>query len=238
MKNKILIICLIIFFNNSSFCQEKISGNVVYKKTMLDISSKIKKENSKKTFLEFRKKINNNLKKVTYTLSFNAKESLFFSSKVMETDVDRSLKLAINFGGGRGILYTNLKNKIKLHQADGFGERFLIRGKIEYKWIVTQKTKKIDKYLCYKAVLKSDSNKKDIVAWFCPNIPYSFGPNGYCGLPGLIIELELNNGFLFKAYNIKLQKNTSKIILKPVKGVKISEEEFLSIGKKSMERKN
>lgn len=206
---------------------------------MLDITKNNKESSSKKKFLEFRDKINSNLKKVIYTLQFNEIESLFFSPKVMETEIDRSLKLAINFWGGRGILYTNIKTKLKLHQADGYGERFLINGKISYKWVITQETKKIDKYLCYKARLKDNLNKKrkDIIAWFCPDIPFSFGPNGYCGLPGLIVELELNNGFLFKAININLKKNNSKKIVKPNKGVKISEEQFILLGNKSMKRK-
>jgi GLPGLI family protein len=155
----------------------------------------------------------------------------------MENDINRGVNLAINFGGGRGILYTNLKNKIKLHQADGYGEKFLIKGKIEFKWEITQETKKIGNYNCYKAILKEKLSKKskNTIAWFSAEIPYSFGPNGYCGLPGLILELELNNGFLFKVTDIHLKKEASKKIVKPSKGIKISEEEFLDLGKKSSE---
>lgn len=238
IKRKIILICFI--FMNLVIYSQKTFGEVFYEKKMLDIKNNRKKVSSKNSFFKFREKINKNLKKVTYSLIFNETESLFFSSKIMEKDIDRSLKLAINFGGGRGILYTNIKTKLKLHQADGYGERFLINGEIKYNWIITQETKKIDKYLCYKAILKDNTSKKgkDIIAWFSPEIPFSFGPNGYCALPGLILELELSNGFLFKAVKINLKKNNLKKIIKPKKGVKISEEEFLKIGKETMRKRN
>jgi len=40
-----------------------------------------------------------------------------------------------------------------------------------------------------------DSTKGEkIVAWFTAAIPVSDGPEGYYGLPGMILELEINNG--------------------------------------------
>ncbi|MFT5214814.1 MAG: GLPGLI family protein [Patiriisocius sp.] len=215
---------------------QKVSGKVNYQKTMIDASDRISKPDSKKRFLAFRKKINSNLKKINYTLEFNAFESIFFSPKVMENDNKREMKLATNLGGGRGLLYINIETKLKLHQADGFGENFLIKGEIEYDWIITQETKIIKGYICYKANLKND---KGTVAYFTKEIPFSFGPNGYCGLPGLILELNLKNGFSFKVKEIFINKKGSKEISKPTKGVKISEKDFLGNAKdKVKKRKN
>ena len=234
---QIFLICLII---TNSYSQNSTIGKITYKKYMADITKKIKEDESKKTYLEFRTRINNNLKKVDYTLDFNSEESIFYGSKILGTENDRNLKLAVNFGGGRVILYINNKTKQKLHQADAYGEKFLIEGMVNYNWIITQETKKIDKFLCFKAVLKEDENenKQDVIAWFTSEIPFSHGPNGYCSLPGLILELELNNGFLFKAVSIVLKKDNFFKILKPEKGLRISEKEFIDLGKRTMDKKN
>jgi GLPGLI family protein len=64
------------------------------------------------------------------------------------------------------------------------------------KWEITNETKKIGKFNCYKAIGLFERsgyiNKKDekIIAWFTPEIPFNFGPKYYSGLPGLIIKLE------------------------------------------------
>jgi GLPGLI family protein len=235
MSKQIINYIFLFLFTLNCYSQ-KVSGNVIYQKHMIDASNKISKPDSKVRFLAFLKKINTNLQRIDYTLEFNAFESIFFSSKIMESDNKRDMKLATNLGGGRGLLYINIETKLKLHQADGFGENFLIKGEIEYDWIITQETKIIKGYTCYKANLKND---KGTVAYFTKEIPFSFGPNGYCGLPGLILELNLKNGFSFKVKEIFINKKGSKEISKPTKGVKISEEDFLGNAKdKVKNRKN
>jgi GLPGLI family protein len=59
------------------------------------------------------------------------------------------------------------------------------------------KTKNIDGYKCYFAKytglsLKNRPSSEPIYAWFTPEIPVPFGPAGYGGLPGLILELVEN----------------------------------------------
>jgi GLPGLI family protein len=81
----------------------------------------------------------------------------------MESDNKREMTLAKNLGGGRGLLYTNIATKLKLHQADGFGENFLIKGEVEYNWNLTQETKIINGYTCNKAYLKNEKGEETIV---------------------------------------------------------------------------
>lgn len=203
---------------------------------MIDASDKISKQDSKARFLAFLKKINTNLQKIDYTLEFNAFESIFFSLKIMESDNKREMTLAKNLGDGRGLLYTNIATKLKLHQADGFGENFLIKGEVEYDWNLTQETKIINGYTCNKAYLKNEKGEETIV-YFTKEIPFSFGPNGFCGLPGLSLELNLTNGFAFRVKEIFINKKISREILKPTSGVKISKKEFLEAGKNKMNKR-
>jgi GLPGLI family protein len=32
-----------------------------------------------------------------------------------------------------------------------------------------------------------------IIAWYCPKLPFSYGPIGYGNLPGLILQLQVRN---------------------------------------------
>ena len=68
--------------------------------------------------------------------------------------------------------------------------------------IISTETKKIDNYTCYKATTEyvvtnpKGTFKHPVVAWFCPEIPISHGPNGYGGLPGLILEIQIRKTLL------------------------------------------
>ncbi|MCQ0110352.1 GLPGLI family protein [Zhouia amylolytica] len=100
-------------------------------------------------------------------------------------------------------------------------------------WKITQDTKKIGKYTCYKAVANERLysrrgfyyNKK-VVAWFVPEIPVNFGPSRYSGLPGLILQIE-RDMFTLTATKINFNpdENDLKIIQLDKKGKVITAEE-------------
>lgn len=69
-------------------------------------------------------------------------------------------------------------------------------------WKITDETKEIEGYKAIKAVATAfnddpnatwsdgtPSDKGQVIAWFAPEIPISAGPEGYVGLPGLIVLL-------------------------------------------------
>lgn len=77
-------------------------------------------------------------------------------------------------------------------------------------WVITDETKEISGYLCVKAIrmdididAKNDNRKSPVIAWFTPELPFSFGPQNYGGLPGLILELQTQHE-LFSVTNIEL----------------------------------
>ncbi len=68
--------------------------------------------------------------------------------------------------------------------------------------------------------------RNEVTAWFAPDLPFQFGPNGYGLLPGLILQLS-SNRVNFYAKKINFDK---KIKIKKINaGIKISEEEFESL---------
>lgn len=65
------------------------------------------------------------------------------------------------------------------------------------KWIIEEEsTKKIAGYNCVRAT--SNFRGSDVVAYFTKDLPYSVGPFKFFGLPGLILDIRVNN----KSYDI------------------------------------
>ncbi len=99
--------------------------------------------------------------------------------------------------------------------------------KNDKKWKITQETKKIGKYLCFKAIdIESTNTKMKPVVWFTPELPVPFGPLDFNGLPGLVIRVEMAGGRTLSASKIELNPKGKIIIKKPTEGEKISEKKF------------
>ncbi len=83
-------------------------------------------------------------------------------------------------------------------------------------WVFVNETKIIDGYICFKATkeifYKRTNVKSNNIAWYTPDIPVPYGPAGYGGLPGLILQLEIGT---------KVTYLVSKVILNPTKKVEI-----------------
>ena len=181
-------------------------------------------ENASKDVTDLLKLIENTSLEVT--LNFNSQTCHFFiddkrnNSEIKTTETISRLLMEFN------ITYTFLKDSSVYQLIDNV----LVHNKIKLNWKIENESKKIDDYICYKATLvekyknrMNEEKQKTVVAWFCPEIPYSFGPNEYYGLPGLILELEKDEN-KYVAKKITLSKETITIEL-PNKKV-ISKEEY------------
>lgn len=93
----------------------------------------------------------------------------------------------------------NFNNDTILKQNKLLGDNFYVKNDATQNWILSDETKIINKYLCYKAtniykvVNPSRTFYHPVVAWYCPDLPFKYGPNGYGNLPGLILELQVRN---------------------------------------------
>ena len=233
IKKKYIVISILLFSFNA-FSQGSFKGRVIY-----NISYKkpnLEEYKKKKNDEEVRSRVidmYNNTKDVKSTLLFNRYESLFKLEKKMSKSNKSEMNLTQFFAGNNEVNYYNLNDQNIITQKELMGDYFLISKK-QKKWILTKETKKIGKYLCYKAEFLYKGGKpkrvKKIIAWFTEEIPISFGPRNYAGLPGLILELE-DSKLIYKAIKVELGLKEKLKIEKPSKGKKISEENYLKFVK-------
>ena len=150
--------------------------------------------------------------------------------KLKETIQNDETDFAIAFSEGINSYYTEANTNYRIKYVNGRYGEFRINDTEKTEWKLENETKYIDSYLCYKAtseqiVINSEGTfKHPIVAWYCPAIPFSFGPKGYQGLPGLILELQVRN-ITWGATKIELSKD-DKIIEKPTKGRLVTQEDY------------
>lgn len=60
-------------------------------------------------------------------------------------------------------------------------------------WKITDRTREFDGYVGIRAIWEMNDSTR-IYAWFCPDIVPSTGPEGFHGLPGLILGLATEDG--------------------------------------------
>lgn len=235
-KNSLIIVFLFIISNLNA--QNTIS-TVIYKKKVTYNLDKVK-EGKSKTLMQ---NVSSVVKDLEYELVFNSFESYFSEIEKLDSEESNILSMYKNLariiGLGDGQIYMNIKDKKILTQKNLSSDLFLIESKIEpQKWKKTNETKQIGKYTCFKATttvfvetVSAGTIEEEVIAWFTPEIPIGFGPAGFGGLPGLIMEVEKGMAVIY-AHKVYLGTAKDKEINIPKRGIKVSEEEYREIQKK------
>lgn len=167
---------------------------------------------------------------VKFKLEANKSVSYFTMEDLIKNE---EIDFAMAFSDASTSYFIDIDKGKKTRYESGYFGEYMIESQETTNWRLENETKQIDGYLCYKAtseqvvVNSKGTFKHPIVAWYCPNIPFNFGPKGYTSLPGLILELQVRN-ITWGATKIELSKE-NKIIEKPKKGKLITEEEFKKI---------
>lgn len=235
MKNLRKLLHLFLFLIPLIIYSQTNCSEITYKKK-LTLETKNKKYSSinvssliKEAYVE--------MHKLEYQLMFNNYESIYKEVESMDVDEVNSgfAKLySRRVGGKNGLFYNNIKDSKILRQKELSGKMFLIKTQFkDQKWNITQESKKIGKYTCFKAttsyMMETVRGEKEIkaTAWYTQDIPFPFGPANYSGLPGLILEIE-SQGVIIFANKINLSKRKCKIE-EPKKGKLISDKEYNEI---------
>lgn len=126
------------------------------------------------------------------------------------------------------ILIRDYKHKESQDIIETLGKKYIIEEVPVYKWKILNEIKEIEGYLCMKAETKDTVKDQTIYAWFTDIIPVQGGPEGFYGLPGMILEIDINGGDVIIAAT-KIVINSSEVDLpipKKIKGKKISRADF------------
>ncbi|WP_439130193.1 GLPGLI family protein [Polaribacter sp.] len=240
MKNSLLLFLILILSSKSLMSQENTLFTITYAKIFNSKLDTTKTREYKNQINNLNILLNKYSKEVSYKLSILNHTSMFEPNKFkMENSNDRIKALAGSIGGTKGKFYINKKDSIFLNKKHFGGEDFVVKMNVK-KWEILSEFKFINNFKCYKAIfLDSNSkrnSKKEVIAWFCPELPSFFGPSLYFGLPGLILELD-NGKIILKVKEITIKKGVKKSnFIKPFdKGIVLTENEFKKIVRKKAE---
>jgi GLPGLI family protein len=136
--------------------------------------------------------------------------------------------------GPEEFVYSDLKSKINTAQREFMSRQFLIESNTDtVQWKLTGNQKIILNLNCIEAELVGGSKK--VTTWFAPTIPVSTGPDGYSGLPGLILALDIDNGkTTITAQSVDFRNVDSSEITIPKNGKKVTLIEYNEIVEEKM----
>lgn len=195
-----------------------------------------------------------------FELSFAPKHSLWEALPDMEENNEQTnaapggafvLRMA---GGADDLSYTNFEKGTSVAQRELASKNYLVEDSIrKLPWKLTGEQKSILGYTVHKATatrigtrnmmsMENGEMKRQQVpdttvinAWFTNDIPVPAGPEFAGQLPGLILELEQNNGrVVYKAVEISSKVNVNNI-KEPKGGKRISAEDFSKEREKVLE---
>ncbi len=239
----------------STLLAQQKEGTILYEKKV-NLHKTIQNEQMKAMMPEFRTS--------RHQLLFSDSVSIY--RMIPETDAPDPFSsgsggpVFINVGGGAdgGDLYKNFAQSKGVQSSEFGGKAYLIIDTLKAEpWKMTDETKKIMGFTCYKATRKikqaqrsvirtfggpanniSDTAKSqsapevkeiEIIAWFTNDIITPAGPENFGQLPGLILELDFDNGStVFTATEVKKTVN-KKELKEPQKGKTVSRQEFQKI---------
>ncbi len=167
-----------------------------------------------------------------------AENQSVYKAKEEEQDITNDNggnRVLIRIGGSpEDISYKDFRSQKLTDFRDFMGTQYLISGNANNLiWKLEDGTKNILGYNCKKATSKN-SRGNEIVAWYTEEIQVPSGPDQFCGLPGMVLGVDVNKGESVLTATAIDKKVDIKDIKEPTKGKKISYEEYAKIVREAM----
>lgn len=227
-----LTLAMLILFSSMSFAQ-KMEGSVRY----LMIHNFIKRYAavdylSKQAVDRLTYMYANNAEYKTYAMLYlNSTQTKYEDSEESAEKDDRGYSW-------RKDEFTITRNyeKNTLHDViDMLGKTYNIEDSLHApKWKILNDMKEIAGHVCMNAFWNDTLKKQKVIGWYALDLPNGGGPERFFGLPGLILEVDINDGaMVITADKIEKKKLTTELNLpKKIKGKKIKENDYVSILRK------
>jgi GLPGLI family protein len=242
-----LLFC--IAFSISVFSQEFQGKAYYFSKSTMELGSwgaRLSEAQKK----QIQERLKNRLEK-TYVLTFNKEESSFKEDMKLDAISGATDSWGKNFSPGEQ--YKNIRTNSFVQVQEFYGKQFLVKDQLrQMNWTMTKESKNIGNYVCFKATTsipkselewynfswsdiqetesqpEGDVEMIDVVSWYTPQIPVSMGPSEFWGLPGLILEVNVNNTTMLCSKIVMNPEDKIKIEA-PKRGKEVAKQEYKDI---------
>ena len=190
-----------------SLCGQNVSGEITYERTSywvrimeeLPYLSQAEKDRATLTWGSDDGYSSN------YILRFTANESSYTHDETAATSEDNGWA----WRKDDYLIHRDLQNMRRTDWMEMLDRTYLVEDDLQFpKWKIRTEIKDIQGYVCMSAETWDTIKNQHIIAWFTDEIPVPVGPEMLCGLPGAILEMEVNGGALIVT--------ATKIDLKPM----------------------
>lgn len=171
-----------------------------------------------------------------YTLLyFNEKESRYTHSEEKSDESEGYAWRKEEYNVRRNFEKNTMNDAMEM-----LGKVYIVEDSLQTpNWKILNDIKDVAGHICMKAMIQDTVKKQKIIAWFAQDIPVNAGPERLYGLPGLILELDINDGAVtIEATKIENKKLTTEFDLpKKQKGKKINDLAFQDMLRKFIQEK-
>src|SRR2546423_400309 len=141
---------------------------------------------------------------------------------------DNGNRIFMRFGGADDETYKNYATRKSIEQRELGPRKYIIEDSfraINWKLDETGGTKTIKGYECKKAVGKTPHGA-NAIAWYTEQISCPGGPDIFGGLPGMILEVNINEDEIVYTPVDIISKMDKKLVKAPSNGKKITRKDF------------
>lgn len=224
MKKILIILCLL---TSSLAMAQKSEGVVTYvrKEYWVKIASRLTfmSQEQKDRMAQITKNWDDNNKGTKMKLAFSPNESRYTYNS------DEPEEGGYSWRKYEFILYRNFEKDKKNDIIEMLGKTYIVDDSLHTPvWKIGNQIKEVAGYICMKAETEDPIKKQKITAWFAQDIPVPAGPERINGLPGLILELNVNDGdVIIEAIGVAFRPLTPDDLKLPkTKGKKITDADY------------
>lgn len=165
MKKTILLFFFALVYTNS-FAQKDFQGMAVYESKTSTADFKARFEGNKSITPDMQKMMEERMKKMfekTFVLNFDKSASIYKEEEKLDAPGQGGGgRMMASFMGGGGTYFKNVKEKQYTVDKEVFGKEFLIKDSLpNLKWVLSDESKKIGDYTCFKATAVKEASKTD-----------------------------------------------------------------------------
>jgi len=214
------MLSMLLAFNIS---EAQIKEGVITYERKVNMYRRISDESQKAMIPEF------NTSKVQ--LIFSGNESIFKNlpddEDIRDNAGDNGNRVVIRMGGADNETYKDYSTEKIIESRELGPKKYIIEDSLHKQlWKLEDETKTIRGYTCKKASTKI-RDSVTVIAWYSEDIQSLSGPEQYGGLPGAILELNINDAeIVFSTIDITTKDFDKKMVKAPANGKKITRNEF------------